>query len=93
MENLVLLCRRHHRLVHGAGYGVHVAAVKVIDFRLPDGKIFPHGPDTRFRGNVVAIKDINRRNNLIIIPGTSIPDCHGDRMDHVMAVGMLLACE
>ena len=93
MDNLVLLCRRHHRLVHEAGYGVHVAADKAIKFTLPDGKIIPLGPDTCFRGNVIAIKDINRTNDLKITPNTSIPQWYGDKMDHVMAVDMLLASE
>jgi hypothetical protein len=57
--------------VHGAGYGVHVAAVKVIDFRLPDGKIFPHGPDTRFRGNVVAIT-LSVLRQFLLVPGHPI---------------------
>jgi len=93
MDNLVLLCRKHHRLVHEAGYGVHVATDKVINFLLPDGKIIPRGPDTRFRGNVVALRRVNIKNGLKITPRTSIPEWYGDKMDHEMAVDMLLASE
>jgi len=93
IDNLVLLCRKHHRLVHEAGYGVRVAADKAINFSLPDGKTIPHGPDTRFRGNAVALKRVNLKNGLKITPKTSIPQWYGDKMDHAMAVDMLLANE
>jgi len=93
MGNLTLLCKTHHRLVHEAGYGVQVEAGRGVVFSLPDGKIIPQGPDTRFRGNVVAIKSRNRKYGLKITPGTSIPEWYGDQMDHGMAVDMLLECE
>lgn len=93
MDNLVLLCRTHHRLVHEAGYGVQQTPEKDIVFSLPDGKIIPRGPDTRSRGNVVSIKSMNRKKGLIITPETSVPDWQGDQMDHGTAVDMLLDCE
>ena len=93
MDNLVQLCKIHHRLVHEAGYGVQIVAGKGVVFSLPDGKIIPRGPDTHSRGNVVAIKSGNRKNGLKITPGTSIPEWYGDQMDHGMAVDMLLECE
>jgi len=93
MGNLVLLCRTHHRLVHEAGYGVQIETGRAVVFSLPDGKIIPQGPDTRFRGNVVAIKSGNRESGLKIFPGTSIPAWYGDHMDHGMAVDALLECE
>ena len=93
MDNLVLLCRTHHRLVHEAGYGVQKTANKGVVFSLPDGRIIPQGPDTRSRGNVVSIKLKNRRNGLKITPKTSIPNWHGEQMDNAVAVDMLLECE
>ncbi len=93
MDNLVLLCRTHHRLVHEAGYGVQVAAGKGVVFRLPDGKIIKQGPDTRFRGSLVAIKSRNQNSGLKINPRTSIPEWYGDQMDHGVAVDMLLQHE
>jgi len=93
MDNLVLLCRTHHRLVHEAGYGVELKAGKVAEFSLPDGKIIPQGPDSCSRGNVIAIKSRNRKNGLEITPNTSIPQWHGEKMDHGTAVDMLLWCE
>lgn len=93
MDNLVLLCRSHHRLLHERGYGIRTSTTGVINFSLPNGKIIPNGPDKHFRGNVVAIKLANRENGLDITPTTAIPEWYGDRMDHEMAVDMLLACE
>ena len=93
MDNLVLLCRTHHRLVHEAGYCVEQTAEKGVVFSLPDGKIIPQGPEPRFRGNVVSIKSMNQKKGLNITAGTSIPDWHGEQMDHGTAVDMLLDCE
>ncbi len=93
MDNLVLLCQSHHRLVHESGYSVFTRPNGAINFTLPDGKQIPPGPDTRFRGNAVAIKIANRENGLDITPETPIPEWYGDRMDPEMAVDMLLVCE
>jgi len=93
MGNLVLLCRTHHRLVHEAGFGVQQTAEKGAVFSLPDGKIIPHAPHTRFRGNVVSIKSMNRKCGLKVTPETSVPEWYGDRMDSDTAVDMLLDCE
>jgi hypothetical protein len=82
-----------HSLVHESGYGVHRNSKGDIHFTLPDGKKIPAGPDTRFRGNVVAIEAANQRNGLNITPKTSIPEWYGDSMDPEMAVDMLLVCE
>ena len=79
--------------MHEAGYGVRQTADMGIVFKLPDGKIIPRGPDTRFRGNVVSIKIKNRRNGLKVTPKTSIPDWHGEQMDNAVAVDMLLEWE
>lgn len=96
MDNLVLLCRTHHRLVHEAGYGVratNTTSDRAIEFTLPNGKIIPHGPGTRSRGNAETIKLNNHKNGLKINPRTAVPDWYGDQMDNATAVDMLLACE
>ena len=93
MDNLVLLCRAHHRLVHEAGYGVQYVEGEGAVFSMPDGKIIPHAPQIRSRGNVISIKSRNLRSDLEITPETSVPLWYGDNMDHEMAVDMLLQCE
>ncbi len=93
MDNLVLLCRTHHRLVHEGGYGVEMVADEGAVFSLPSGKTISQASEKRSRGNVFVIMSGNQRNGLDITPDTSIPQWYGDKMDHGMAVDMLLQCE
>jgi hypothetical protein len=44
LDNLVLLCRHHHRLVHEGGYSVRRASAKELEFRRPDGCVIPSSP-------------------------------------------------
>ena len=83
----------HHRLVHEGGFGVQARASGAINFTLPNGKAIPPGPDTRCRGNVLAIMSANRKNGLDITANTPIPTWYGDRMDPQMAVEALLQRE
>ena len=93
MDNLVLLCRTHHRLVHEGGYGVEIVAGKGVVFTMPDGKIIPRVGEKRSRGPVVALLAGNQKNGLKIMPVTPIPRWHGERMDQGTAVEMLMGCE
>jgi len=93
MNNLVLLCRRHHRLVHEEEFGLSRGIDGSIKFTLPDGKIISPGPDTRFSGNVVALKARNREKELNITSNTLPPNWTGEKMDHQMAVLGILQCE
>jgi hypothetical protein len=50
LDNLILLCRRHHRLVHEGGFGVEPVADGVIQFTRPDSRVIaehPRLPDAR----------------------------------------------
>ncbi len=44
LSNLVLLCRRHHRLVHEGGYSVERLADGELRFRDPWGLPVPDAP-------------------------------------------------
>jgi hypothetical protein len=44
LDNLVLLCRRHHRLVHEGGFGAEPIADGVIQFTRPDGRVIAEHP-------------------------------------------------
>jgi hypothetical protein len=83
MDNLVLLCKRHHRLVHEEGYGIEKDNTKNarigIYFTLPDGKRLANAG--RSRGNVIELKRRNADKGLDITPDTPIPRWYGDRMD------------
>ena len=86
-------CRRPHRLVNEGGFGLFKSADGGIDFTLPEGKVIPAGPDTRFRGYVVALRTKNEEKGLNITPRTSVPKWYGDKMDHQMAVISLIQNE
>jgi hypothetical protein len=90
MDNLVLLCRTHHRLVHEAGFGVQNVDDQGVVFTMPDGKVIPEGPEKRSRGNVFAVMSGNQKKGLEITPETLIPQWHGERIDYGVAVEMLL---
>ncbi len=85
MDNLVLLCRRHHRLVHEGGFAVQTRADGEIGFIYPDSRTLPAAPDGRFRGNVESIRTDNRKNGLNITPETLPPLWRGERMDQDLA--------
>ena len=93
LDNLVLLCRRHHRLVHEEGYGIQPLADGDIRFTLPDGRTLKNSYHGRFRGNVVALKARNRGSNQKITPYTAIPDMDGGTLDYPMALDVLIQQE
>jgi hypothetical protein len=97
MENLVLLCRRHHRLVHEEGFGVQAGQLGpinlTINFTLPNGKVIPPCTAPNFCGNAVELKSRNRRRGLNITPKTPVPSWLGERMDYSIAVEGLLQRE
>jgi uncharacterized protein (DUF1684 family) len=93
LDNLVLLCRYHHRLVHEGGHKVEMNAAGEPMFMTADGETIPPGPDTRFRGNVFTLTTNNQRAGLIIDPQTTIPAWLGERMDDSMAVEGLLQAD
>ena len=92
LDNLVLLCRHHHRLVHEGGYGVQMTASGP-KFTDSTGRTIPPTAETRSRGNVFALKQQNRAIGLKIDPETTVPLWEGERMDDGMAVEGLLQLE
>ena len=44
LDNLVLLCRRHHRAVHEEGFRITLDAAGDVQFMRPDGRPFPAAP-------------------------------------------------
>ncbi len=93
LDNLLLLCRHHHRLVHEDGYSLVMDESCRPVFTAPNGKLIPSGPDTRFRGNVFALTTANQREQIEIDPGTLVPLWRGDVMDDGMAVDGLIRRE
>ena len=93
LDNLLLLCRHHHRRVHEGGYGLVMEIANEPIFTTPNGNLIPKGPDTRFSGNVFALTTRNRREQIEIGPRSLVPTWHGDNMDDGMAVDGLIRRE
>ena len=90
LDNLCLLCRFHHRLVHEGGFSVTTVGGELV-FRRPDGDVIapvaepclPRGPDLAAR---------NRAAGVAVHEHTCTP-LSGDPMDHDLAVHALLSTE
>jgi hypothetical protein len=85
----VLLCRRHHRLVHEGGFGVHVGAGNEIWFSYPSGDTLPATADGRFRGNAELVRVHNAEKGIEITPRTLPPNWGGEIMDYNYAQQLL----
>jgi hypothetical protein len=86
LDNLVTLCRHHHRAVHEGGFDVQMGSDGLPKFFDRRGRIIPEAPETRFRGNVFALMTANRRAGLDVSAQTCVPEWHGERMDDDLVV-------
>ncbi|PKL96079.1 MAG: hypothetical protein CVV18_03035 [Gammaproteobacteria bacterium HGW-Gammaproteobacteria-8] len=93
LDNLVLLCRHHHRLVHEGGYGIRMTDQHIPQFTDPAGRTIPPVGEKRFRGNVFTLRHENRKAGLDINPDTTIPLWEGEKMDYDMAIEAMLWME
>jgi hypothetical protein len=90
LDNLVLLCRRHHRLVHEGGFAVRTNPDGQFQFTDPQGRVVPQAGDGRFRGNVFALMTEHDRSGIHITRNTGRCRWQGERMDDDLAIlGML----
>jgi hypothetical protein len=68
LDNLVLLCRRHHRAVHEDGYAVELLASGEVTFRRPDGRPLPAVPPAPLvHGDAIEVLRHDRRTEGIVI--------------------------
>jgi hypothetical protein len=86
LDNLVLLCRRHHRTVHEGGFSVRTKADGQIRFFDPNGQELPPAGDGRFRGSVFALMTENTRSGIHITRETGKSLWQGESMDDDLAV-------
>ncbi len=91
LDNLSLLCRRHHRAVHEEGYRVARDADGTLHFRTPAGRPIPEVPapapvpPDASRALVAA----HRARGLAIDARTGCPSWLGERLDLAWAIGVL----
>ena len=83
LDNLVLLCRRHHRAVHEEGFRVTLDAAGNVEFVRPDGRPLPEAPaPPEWTGRPLApVRARLEREGIEIDPDTLTPDWRGERLD------------
>ena len=91
LDNLVLLCRRHHRAVHEEGFRVTLGGTRDVQFVRTDGRPFPAAPPPPLwigapLAPVTAKLD---QDDISIDPHTATPAWRGERVDVGWAVGLL----
>jgi hypothetical protein len=78
IDNLVELCRHHHRLLHEGGYSVSGRGGRLV-FRRPDGRELRAVP--RRRGCRRSLRDSNRHAGRTIEPEATVALSTGERFD------------
>ena len=83
LENLVLLCRRHHRAVHEEGFGLTLDAKGEPQFTQPNGWPLPMVPVApAWTGDPLAPTDTTLAADGIVIDSTtSLPNWCGEGLD------------
>jgi hypothetical protein len=88
LENLVLLCFHHHRLVHEGGYTIENDAKGGLRFRNRHGVVCPRLPPRPPPGSVDELRAENLQLGLRIGPRTN-RNGHGDRLELEQAVSAI----
>jgi hypothetical protein len=90
LENLVLLCTAHHRLVHEGGFGLSVADNGTPAFTDPRGRPIPAVPPPCKVDNGDVLFETNERAGLLIDAQTGLPGWDGERIDYAWALDAFL---
>jgi hypothetical protein len=96
LDNLLQLCRQHHRLVHEGGFSCARGRSGEIEFRDGRERPLPHWSALpRRNSGIAAVRHLHDRfDHLGIEADSCVPDWYaGDTCDWQMAVEGLLACE
>jgi hypothetical protein len=92
LSNLLLLCRRHHRLVHEGGFGVGRSPSGRATFTRPDGRPIPAVPRSH-RGGCGELRRLNDRAGLEANDETAVARSAGERVDYDLTIEGLLHSE
>jgi hypothetical protein len=89
LDNLVLLCRRHHGLVHEGGLSIALVGDKVV-VRRADGRVIEHVPRApAVRDSAEAFARKHEERGIAIDGRTSTPGWGGERADYHYIVAMI----
>ena len=91
LDNLVLLCRRHHRVVHEEGFRLTLDAAGEVEFLRPDGRPFPAAPPPPLWTGAPLAPIAERLDHAgVTIDGqSSLPAWRGEAVDIGWVVGAL----
>ena len=91
LDNLLLLCRRHHRMVHEDGFSVTIDAGGEVQFVRPDGRLLAAAPPAPAWSGLPLAPVTARleQEEIAIGPNTATPAWRGERLDVGWAVGVL----
>ena len=91
LDNLVLLCRRHHRAVHEEGFRVTIDAAGDVQFLRPDGRPLAEAPPApAWTGPALQPTDDNlAAAGIEIGADTATPSWRGERLDLHYAMNVL----
>jgi hypothetical protein len=87
IDNLVLLCRHHHQLVHESGFGIERNVDGCIRFRRPDGRVIEEYPRLSANVSVEGLLSGNRETEAIDASSWIVP---GDTLDYGIAIEALM---
>ena len=93
LDNLVQLCRTHHRLIHEGGFVVEKTPSSRLLSKRPDGKVIESTGDfsTSNPNSIESLKNHHQSQGLGISANTGTCQWDGVPMDYHMAVDGLLA--
>ena len=91
LDNLVLLCRRHHRAVHEEGFRITLDAAGDVEFIRPAGRPLPEAPAAPVWTDppLAPVTARLEREGVSIDPDTLTPDWRGERLDLDWAIHVL----
>jgi uncharacterized protein DUF222/HNH endonuclease len=89
LDNLILLCRRHHRLVHEHGYKIENEGEGETVFRNQHGITLPNVPRSPPPCSAEAVREQHRRRGLAV-DGDTCRCGEGERMNLAYAVDAII---
>ncbi len=91
LDNLILLCRRHHRCVHEGGYDVERDASGEFRFLRPDGREMPQAPELPAVADdaLTELADRLTEAGVEIDPVAIYPQWDGSRLDLHWAIAVM----